>query len=144
MTQYPALGRAFFAAPAALQSLAASSLSALTPRAREVAILVTGTRFEAAYENYAHELIARDAGLSEAQVRAIRAGETPVGLGRAEEVAWRIAGKLVHEKGELGREAWEEGREVLGEEGMVALVGYVGMYCWVSVVLNGFGARVPE
>ena len=53
---------------------------------REVAILVTGAHFKAAYELYAHVLVGEQRGLSDEKLATIVAGQRPVDLTR--EDAW--------------------------------------------------------
>jgi 4-carboxymuconolactone decarboxylase len=57
----------------------ALSSSPSLPRAiREVAILVTGAKFRAAYEIYAHVLVAELRGLSDDKIATIVAGQRPM------------------------------------------------------------------
>jgi 4-carboxymuconolactone decarboxylase len=44
---------------------------------REVAILVTGAKFRAAYEIYAHVMLAEQRGISDAKIATIVAGQRP-------------------------------------------------------------------
>lgn len=63
---------------------------------REVAILVTGAHFRAAYELYAHVIIAEQRGLSDEKLATIVAGQRPVDLTRQEAVAYDFASALVN------------------------------------------------
>ena len=39
---------------------------------------------------------------------------------------------------------WKRGVDVLGKEGIGALIHYVGMYAYICIALNGFDSRIPE
>ena len=63
---------------------------------REVAILVTGAHFKAAYELYAHVLVGEQRGLSDEKLATIVAGQRPVDLTRDEAIAYDFASALVN------------------------------------------------
>jgi 4-carboxymuconolactone decarboxylase len=58
---------------------------------REVAILVTGAKFRAAYEIYAHVMLAEQRGISEEKIATIVAGQRPSDLAPDEAVAYDVA-----------------------------------------------------
>ena len=58
---------------------------------REVAILVTGAHFKAAYELYAHVLVGEQRGLSDDKLATIVAGQRPVDLTRDEAIGFDFA-----------------------------------------------------
>src|ERR1700712_5263081 len=68
--------------------------STLPKPAHEVAILVTGARFHSRYEIYAHEHVAKHAGLSTAKIATIVAGERPADLTKEEGLAYDVASVL--------------------------------------------------
>jgi 4-carboxymuconolactone decarboxylase len=121
------------------------SLRGLSPTARETAILVVGSKWNAAFEIYAHEAIAVNAtDITQAQANKIKKGEKPEGLDEASGVAYDVASELVNKMGPLSEGLYGRAREVLGEEGTLALIHFVGFYCYVSVFLNGCDVPVPE
>jgi len=61
---------------------------------REVAILVTGAKFRAAYEIYAHVMLAERRGLSDEKLATIVAGQRPNDLARDEAIAYDVASAL--------------------------------------------------
>src|SRR6201985_3992489 len=63
----------------ALQELGAAIRfrTELTPRTREMAILVVAQAWDSAYERDSHELLGRDAGLTDGEIQALRAGTEP-------------------------------------------------------------------
>ena len=62
---------------------------------REIVILVTGAHFKAAYELYAHVIVAERKGLSDEKLATIVAGQHPVDLTKQEAVAYDSASALV-------------------------------------------------
>ncbi|WP_192356047.1 carboxymuconolactone decarboxylase family protein [Mesorhizobium mediterraneum] len=110
---------------------------------REVAILVTGTHFHAAYELYAHVLVAKARGLPEEIIATIVAGQRPLELTQEETVAFDFASALVSGSN-LPELVYRQAVKTFGEDGTAELIYLVGLYCLVSVTLNGFDVPVPE
>jgi 4-carboxymuconolactone decarboxylase len=73
---------------------ALSTQSNLPDPARQVAILVTGAHFRAAYEIYAHVAVAEHDKLPDAKLATIVAGQRPPDLTRDEAVAYDVAAAL--------------------------------------------------
>jgi len=122
----------------------ALSTSPTLPRnVREVAILVTGARFHSAYEIYAHVLVAELRGLHDDKIATIVAGQRPGDLTREEAVAYDAASALVG-GGVLPELTYRQIIDLFGAEGAAELINLVGLYCAVSVTLNGFDVPVPE
>ena len=109
---------------------------------REVAILVTGARFNSRYELYAHEHVAASTGLSAAKIAAIAAGQRPSDLSVEEAVAYDVAAALAGGK-QLPGSTYQAAVDTLGRDGMGELVYLIGGYCLVSVLLNAFDMSVP-
>jgi alkylhydroperoxidase family enzyme len=122
----------------------ALSMSPTLPRAvREIAILVTGAHFHSGYEIYAHVLVAELRGLSDDKITTIVSGQRPSDLTRQEAVAYDLAAALVS-GGVLPELAWKRSVAELGLDGVAEFIYLVGLYCMVSVTLNGFDVPVPE
>ena len=122
----------------------ALSFSPTLPRpVREVAILVTGAKFHSAYELYAHVIAAELRGLSDDTIATIVAGQRPGDLTREQAIAYDIASALVGGSG-LPELSWRQATATFGEASAAELVYLVGLYCLVSVTLNGFDVPVPE
>jgi 4-carboxymuconolactone decarboxylase len=120
------------------------SMSPEMPRpVREVAILVTGAKFRSAYEIYAHVIVAENRGLSDEKISTIVVGQRPTDLTREESIAYDVASALVggHVLPEL---TYKQAVAAFGESGTAELIYLVGLYCLVSVTLNGFDVGVPE
>jgi hypothetical protein len=110
---------------------------------REVAILVVGARFRAAYEIYAHVLIGERLGLPDDKIATIIAGQRPANLAAEEAIAYDIAAALV-DSGVLPDLNFRQAVAAFGSHGAAELIFLVGFYCLVSVTLNGFDVPVPE
>ena len=109
---------------------------------REVAILVTGAHFRAAYELYAHVIIGEQRGLSDEKLATIVAGQRPVDLTRQEAVAYDFASALVN-GGVLPELTYRRAVSEFGEPGAAELSYLIGVYCLVAVTLNTFDVPVP-
>ncbi len=115
----------------------------LPARVREVAIMVVGARFGAAYETYAHAAVGKAVGLDDKVVAEICAGQRPIGLSKNEEVAYDVANALVGGS-PLPDDLYRRAVMAFGEPGAAELFYLVGFYCLVSVTLNAFDVPLPN
>jgi alkylhydroperoxidase family enzyme len=122
---------------------ALSAQSNLPDPARQIAILVTGAHFRAAYEIYAHVAVAEHDKLPDAKLATIVAGQRPPDLTRDEAVAYDVAAALTG-GGVLPELTYRAAVDAFGVHGAAELCYLVGLYCLVSVTLNGFDVPVPE
>ena len=122
----------------------ALSFSPTLPKpVREIAILVTGAKFHAAYEIYAHVLMGEHRGLADDTLATIVAGQRPGDLSREEAIAYDVASALVN-GGVLPDLSYKQAVAAFGASATAELIYLVGLYCLVSVTLNGFDVPVPE
>ena len=123
--------------------------NSLEPRLYEVAILVVGVHWQAQFEWYAHEKIARKAGVADAAfplMRANRPAEALVGVLAPDEVAvYKLARELMQTK-RVSAATYEETKAVLGgdDKKMADLCMTMGCYSAVSKMLNMFEVALPE
>ena len=96
-----------------------------------------------AYEIYAHVLVAELRGLPDDKIATIVAGQRPSDLTREEAVAYDVASALVS-GGVLPELTYRQSIAAFGEQGTAEFINLVGLYCMVSVTLNGFDVPVPE
>ena len=136
MLYAPAVGHA-------LQELGAAIRfrTKLTPRIREMAILVVAQAWDSGYEQASHEPIGRDAGLTESELDALRADTDPKFTDEQETVAYSTARALTVAR-DLDDEEYAAAIAALGEEGLVELSTLVGYYVTVALQLRIF--RVPR
>jgi len=109
----------------------------------ELAIILTGKHWKAQFEFWAHARLAREAGLPDAIIEAVRT-DSPVDTDNAQ---YRAVVDLVREyfaTNRVGDAAYAQARDALGEEGVVDLIGLVGYYGLVSMTLNIFEVPLPE
>ncbi len=111
--------------------------SSIPPRLNELAIIMAGRKWTAQYEFYAHRRLALEAGLKPAIADAIAAGTRPTGMTEDETIVYDFVSELL----QVSDAAFQRVNAAFGERGVVDLVGAVGYYSLVSMVLNV--ARVP-
>jgi 4-carboxymuconolactone decarboxylase len=116
--------------------------SSLPGHLRELAILVSAHHWRAHYEWYAHSRIARAEGLDDAVIEAIRVGDDAPFEDRALQAIREFATSLLA-TGRVSDEVHDAATAVLGERGVVELVGTIGYYCLVSFTLNAFEVPAP-
>jgi 4-carboxymuconolactone decarboxylase len=127
----------------ALQELGAAIRfrTELPPRIREMAILVVAQAWDSAYERDSHELLGRDAGLTDAEIEALRAGDDPGFADKQEQVAYSVVRALAGPgpKGaDLDDQDYDTALTVLGERALVELSTLVGYYATLALQLRIF------
>lgn len=115
----------------------------LPDRVRQVAILVTGAHFGAAYEIYAHIAVAEKDEMDDATLATLVSGSRPDGLTREEGVGYDVAFSLVN-GGVLPEPVYRIAVAEFGQHGANELIYLVGLYALVSMTLNGFNVPLPE
>ena len=123
----------------ALQELGAAIRfrTRLTPRIREMAILVVAQAWDSAYERLSHEPIGRDAGLTEAEIEALRAGADPGFTDEQERVAHAVVRALTG-PADLDDDQYTTATATLGEQALVELSTLVGYYATLALQLRIF------
>jgi 4-carboxymuconolactone decarboxylase len=109
----------------------------LGSRLTELVILQTAAWWRSQAEWTIHEPLARQAGLSEAVIAAIKAGELPIFDLEEESLVFQI-GQSIYRDRRLSAELHAQGVERFGTEGLVELVAVFGYYALVSMTLNVF------
>jgi len=136
--QFPKIGGPMW------QLVKALSMAPSLPKpVREIAILVTGTKFHSGYELYAHVLMAELRGLDDATIATIVAGQRPTSLNEDQAAAYDIASALVN-GGVLPELLYQKAVARFGQAGAAELIYLVGLYCMVSMTLNGFDVPIPD
>ena len=116
---------------------AVEAMPALSKKAVQVATLVTGAHFNAAYELYAHAAVGVRAGLSDDQIATLCAGQMPDDLDAESTLVAKVAARLL-KGGVLPGPLYKRAVAELGSDGMNHLVYVVAQYCLVSITLNAF------
>jgi 4-carboxymuconolactone decarboxylase len=109
----------------------------------EIAILVTARHFTAHYEWWAHKRLALKGGMDEKIIDAIRDRRTP---DFDEPKGWMIyeVARALHEGHGLPKALYDDAVKLLGERGLVEIIGLCGYYSMVSMTLNTFEFGLPE
>jgi hypothetical protein len=122
---------------------AMTAQASLPDPVRQIAILVVGAHFNAAYELYAHIAVAEREGMDEARLSTLVAGCRPADLGELEGCTYDVAFALTR-GGVLPEPCYARAVALFGQHGANELIYLVGLYCLVSTTLNGFNIPVPE
>ena len=132
--------------PAALKAFLAwgnyvlSARNSLTERQRELAILRVGYLCRAGYEFAQHTAIGLRAGISEAEIAAIKQGADAPGWDPLEAAILTACNELVRDH-HINDATWAA-LVPLGDTGRVDLVYTVGQYTQVSMLLNSCGVQL--
>lgn len=122
--------------PAQLLGAALRFGTSLPENLKEVAICTVGAFHRARFEFAAHRRLALRAGVSEAALDRLQAGEPPR-LAGDEAVVHAFTDELLR----LSRPSaatYESARAALGEPGLIELVTLIGYYGLISYTLNAF------
>jgi 4-carboxymuconolactone decarboxylase len=114
--------------------------AALPPALREMVILLTARLHRQSYEWSVHEPIARREGLSPAIIAALEADRRPDGMTPGETLVFEFFAELqaTHDVSDATYAA-AVGR--FGEQGVIDLVGLVGYYGTLALIMNATGVR---
>jgi 4-carboxymuconolactone decarboxylase len=118
----------------------------LAPRVREMAILVVAQAWDSAYVRESHELLGRDAGLTDAEIEALRAGADPGFADKQEQVAYSVVRALTRpgpKSADLDDQEYDTAVAVLGEQALVELSVLVGYYATLALQLRIFRVAGP-
>jgi alkylhydroperoxidase family enzyme len=116
--------------------------TSFTKREREIATLVVAARLRSDYEWYAHERVGRRAGLTDAELTALRTGADPVLADARERIVHEVARTLATD-GDLSAPMFTEATASLGRAAVVELVTLVGYYSALALQLRVFRVGLP-
>jgi len=117
--------------------------TSLPPRLSEFAILCTARLWRAQYEWHAHAPIAEKAGVKAQAIADLKAGRVPKKAAGDERAIFDFIHEL-YRKRRVGDRAYKRVQGFVGDRGMVELVGLLGYYASVSMILNVFNVPLPE
>lgn len=131
---------AFLLAPelgGALQEVGAALRyrGALSDRSREIAILLVAARWHSDFEREAHEAVGAAAGLTDAELAALRHGDITAFAGE-ETIVAAVTAQLLD--GDLADDVWNEASVALGAEVVFELTVLVGYYATLALQLRVF------
>ena len=117
--------------------------SKLSVRDRELLILRIGFLCQAGYEWGQHVLIARQAGMSDDEIRLAKTGPETAGISDLDRLLLQATDEL-HADAHISDETWNGLSAHYSTEQMMDLVFTVGQYNLVSMALNSFGVQPDE
>jgi 4-carboxymuconolactone decarboxylase len=125
--------------------------AAMPPRLRELAILITARHWSSQFEWHAHEPLARAAGLDASVIDDIHAGRRPARMQRDEADVYDFVSEL-RARHRVSDATFRAAVDTLGEAGVIDLIGLMGYYDLVAMILNvdryplpdGAGRPFPE
>ena len=109
----------------------------------ELAIIVTARHWTSQYEWYAHHRAALAAGVSPAIADAIAQGKRPTGMQADEDAVYTFCSELLNTK-QVSDATFAAAKNAVGEKGVVDLIGVMGWYQVVSMLLNTDRYPLPD
>ena len=117
--------------------------TSLPPRLKEFAILCTAQHWKAQYEWHAHAPMAANDGVKETTIRNLKAGRPAKSAAKDEMAIYEFV-KQLYAKRRVSNAAYARVHKVIGDTGIVELVGILGYYALISMTLNAFRMPLPE
>jgi 4-carboxymuconolactone decarboxylase len=116
--------------------------TSVNKRLNEFAILIQARISNAQYEWWAHEIIARKAGLSDAVMKDLRECKRPSSMQEDERLVYDycIQLSLNHRVPDA---LWQEAIDKMGEQAVIDLTVLSGTYVMVSMLLNATQVGIP-
>lgn len=114
--------------------------STLPVRERELIILRIGYLCQSGYEWGQHVLIARQAGMTDAEIRSCKTGPTTPGLSELDRLLLQATDEL-HNDAHVSDATWSGLSQLLSTQQLMDVVFTVGQYNLVSMALNSFGVQ---
>jgi 4-carboxymuconolactone decarboxylase len=113
-----------------------------TPKQTEIAILMTARYWTAQFEWAAHVRLGLQAGLSQQQIDAIAARQTPSFSDPDDQLVYDFC-RDYYADHRVDDATYERVVKRWGDNGIVDLAGLIGYYSFVSVTLNTFEVPTP-
>jgi 4-carboxymuconolactone decarboxylase len=117
--------------------------STLGPKLNEMVILITAREWTQQYEWHAHLAIALKQGLRPEIADAIAQGHRPAGMAEDEEIAYDMATEILRLK-RVSDPTYRRALARFGEQGVIDLLGVVGYYNFLAIVMNATRTGMPE
>ena len=117
--------------------------TAVNRRYIELAILMIGADWQAQFEWYAHEPMARQAGLPDHVIAAIKTGQMPVFDDAGDRLTYAVCHELLTQR-HVNTATFTAAVELFGERGVAEIINVAGFYTMVCMSLNTFEVDLPE
>lgn len=115
----------------------------LSDRARELAVLLVAAHEDSAFERYAHELLGRQVGVTEAELAELRRAQVPP-LDDPHERATTDAVQALLLRGDLDDAEFADARGALGTAVLFELMTLVGYYRTLALQLRVLRIGAPD
>jgi len=109
--------------------------SSLAPRLNELVMLIIAREWTQQFEWQVHLPLAIEAGLDPEIAAAVAEGRRPRRLAEDEELAWDFCNELMRTRG-VSDATYARAVALLGERGLIDLLGLAGYFTTVSMVMN--------
>jgi 4-carboxymuconolactone decarboxylase len=116
--------------------------TSVNKRLNEFAILIQARIANAQYEWWAHETIARRAGLSDALMRELQSCQRPTTMQDDERLVYDYCTQLTLNH-RVSDSLWQEAVSKMGEQAVIDLTVLSGTYVMVSMLLNATEIAIP-
>ncbi len=117
--------------------------SALSPHLSELAILLTARHWHQRYEWGIHAPIAVKAGISDQIIRAVAAGQRPTQMATDQAVLHDFCVELLRNQNVCDT-TYEAAVKHFSERGIIDLVGILGYYSLLAMVMNTTRTALPD
>lgn len=117
--------------------------TSLTKREREIAILLTAAVHESAFEQYAHEAVGKQVGLTDDEIQSLRVVEVDVFSNVRERAVADVVVALLR-RGDLNDGEYARSIGMLGESLLFELIVLVGHYVTAAMQLRVFRIGAPD
>jgi 4-carboxymuconolactone decarboxylase len=117
--------------------------SSIPRKLNEFAILITARHWTSQYEWYAHHRDGLKYGLEPAVADALAAGKKPPTMDADEEIIYNFCTELLNKK-QVSDPVFNAAKAKFGEKGVVDLIGTIGYYNMVSMILNVDRYPLPD
>jgi 4-carboxymuconolactone decarboxylase len=109
--------------------------SALETRINEFVMLITSRHWTQQFEWFVHMPLALKAGIKRETLEALGEGRRPTGMAEDEEIAYELCDELFRTHG-VSETTYRRAIAKFGERGVLDMVGLVGYFSTVSMVMN--------
>ena len=117
--------------------------SPLPARISELVILAVARQWTQQFEWFVHMPLALDAGVKRETLASLAEGRRPDAMATDEEIAYDFCNELVQAKG-VADTTYRRAVQQFGEQGVVDLLGLIGYFTTVSMVMNVAGTPPPK
>ena len=119
------------------------NLAVFEPRLKELAVLIAARAWTSQYEWYIHAPLARKEGISDAVIDAIRNRTQPHFEREDEKIVYTVSHELLKNH-RLSQPLYDLAVKAFGESGLAELVGLLGYFVVLAMMINSFELGIPK